>query len=93
MRKGRNACFGLMAVSIVMAAIGFPAVAQKTQKPNILVIFGDDIGQTNISAYTFGLVGYRTPNNPGRGDAGYKAGSRFIGAHAIHLWDRPDPQF
>ena len=31
-------------------------------KPNILVIFGDDIGQANISAYTFGLMGYRTPN-------------------------------
>ena len=32
------------------------------KKPNILVIWGDDIGQSNISAYTFGLVGYRTPN-------------------------------
>jgi arylsulfatase A-like enzyme len=31
-------------------------------KPNILVIWGDDVGQTNISAYTFGLVGYKTPN-------------------------------
>ena len=31
-------------------------------KPNILVIWGDDIGQSNISAYTNGLVGYRTPN-------------------------------
>ena len=31
-------------------------------RPNILVIWGDDIGQSNISAYTFGLVGYRTPN-------------------------------
>jgi arylsulfatase len=31
-------------------------------KPNILVIWGDDIGQSNISAYTRGLVGYRTPN-------------------------------
>lgn len=30
--------------------------------PNILVIFGDDIGQTNLSAYSFGLMGYRTPN-------------------------------
>jgi arylsulfatase A-like enzyme len=32
------------------------------RQPNILVIFGDDIGQTNISAYSFGLMGYRTPN-------------------------------
>src|SRR5262245_48571346 len=32
------------------------------QRPNILVIFGDDIGQTNISAYSFGLMGYKTPN-------------------------------
>jgi arylsulfatase len=39
-----------------------PAVAQAAKKPNILVIWGDDIGQSNISAYTMGLVGYRTPN-------------------------------
>jgi alkaline phosphatase len=32
------------------------------KKQNILVIFGDDIGQSNISAYTFGLTGYKTPN-------------------------------
>lgn len=32
------------------------------EKPNILVIWGDDIGQSNISAYTMGLVGYKTPN-------------------------------
>ena len=32
------------------------------QKPNILVIWGDDIGQGNISAYTKGVMGYRTPN-------------------------------
>jgi len=41
------------------------AQAQPTptdRRPNILVIFGDDIGQTNISAYSFGLMGYRTPN-------------------------------
>ena len=36
--------------------------AAAAEKPNILVIWGDDIGQSNISAYTFGLVGYRTPN-------------------------------
>jgi len=38
-----------------------PAAASG-RKPNILVIFGDDVGQTNISAYSFGLMGYRTPN-------------------------------
>jgi arylsulfatase A-like enzyme len=32
------------------------------KRPNVLVIFGDDIGQTNISAYSHGLMGYRTPN-------------------------------
>jgi arylsulfatase len=37
-----------------------PARAQQTPRPNILVIFGDDIGQSNISAYTHGLVGYKT---------------------------------
>jgi arylsulfatase A-like enzyme len=30
--------------------------------PNILVIFGDDIGWSNVSAYNLGMVGYRTPN-------------------------------
>ena len=39
-----------------------PAAAPAGQQPNILVIFGDDIGQTNISAYSLGLMGYQTPN-------------------------------
>ncbi|MGC2765540.1 MAG: sulfatase-like hydrolase/transferase, partial [Candidatus Acidiferrum sp.] len=34
----------------------------QAKKPNILVIFGDDIGQTDISAYGLGAVGYKTPN-------------------------------
>ena len=39
-----------------------PAPAGGGRKPNILVIFGDDIGIPQISAYTHGLMGYRTPN-------------------------------
>ena len=35
---------------------------RKNKKPNILVIWGDDIGQSNISAYTRGMMGYQTPN-------------------------------
>lgn len=38
-----------------------PAAAQ-TSKPNILVIMSDDVGITNVSAYSRGLVGYQTPN-------------------------------
>jgi arylsulfatase len=35
---------------------------QTPRQPNILVIWGDDIGQSNISAYSKGMMGYRTPN-------------------------------
>ena len=40
--------------------IAAPVGAQ--DKPNIVFIWGDDIGQSNISAYTHGLMGYHTPN-------------------------------
>jgi arylsulfatase len=33
-----------------------------SKKPNILILWGDDIGQTNLSCYSDGLMGYRTPN-------------------------------
>ncbi len=45
------------------ASASAPAAATGTKKqPNILVIFGDDIGIPQVSAYTMGLMGYRTPN-------------------------------
>ena len=50
---------------LASAASPTPTPAQASsggKKPNILVIFGDDIGQANVSAYTMGLMGYRTPN-------------------------------
>ena len=47
------------AVLLVFVAVG-PVAAQ--DKPNILVVWGDDVGNTNISANTHGLMGYRTPN-------------------------------
>ena len=34
----------------------------KQKQPNILVIWGDDIGMSNLSCYTHGLMGYQTPN-------------------------------
>lgn len=50
------------ATLIAAAVIGGPLHAQEPAKPNILVIWGDDIGLSNISAYTMGLMGYETPN-------------------------------
>ena len=52
---------GLAVVLLAGMVLASPVLAAK-DKPNILVIFGDDIGQANISAYTMGLMGYRTPN-------------------------------
>lgn len=52
-----------MAAGAHAQAQGEAAKPQASGKPpNILVIFGDDIGQANISAYTRGVVGYTTPN-------------------------------
>lgn len=49
-----------------------PAPAPSGQKPNILVIWGDDIGIANISAYSNGLMGYETPNIDRIGREGIK---------------------
>ncbi len=38
------------------------AVSAEPGKPNVLVIWGDDVGWFNISAYNMGIMGYRTPN-------------------------------
>src|SRR5512136_2195894 len=62
----------LWIVGMAVLALGGASGAQQApaestapsadKKPNILVIFGDDIGQSNISVFTKGLMGYRTPN-------------------------------
>jgi arylsulfatase len=57
-RKGTHRRLSILA-AVMMGASGYTIAAEK---PNILVIWGDDIGQSNISAYTFGLMGYKTPN-------------------------------
>ena len=49
----------LLTTTAILSSSLTSAIAKK---PNILVIWGDDIGQSNISAYTRGLVGYKTPN-------------------------------
>jgi arylsulfatase len=52
----------LLGIAIIFLTTTSVYAEANSGKPNILVIWGDDIGQTNISAYTKGLVGYQTPN-------------------------------
>ncbi|MBW2498859.1 MAG: arylsulfatase [Deltaproteobacteria bacterium] len=54
----------LVLAAATLALIAAPAIAQggAEGKPNILVIWGDDIGLTNISKYSHGMMGYPTPN-------------------------------
>jgi len=66
-------CFLLIAV---LWGTG-PAWAD-AKKPNILVIWGDDIGQFNISAYNLGMMGYKTPNI-----------DRLAGRRTVHGLVRP----
>jgi arylsulfatase len=47
--------------AIVLMLYGAPATAQE-EKPNILVIWGDDIGTWNVSHNSRGMMGYQTPN-------------------------------
>jgi arylsulfatase A-like enzyme len=49
-----------LAATLVVLVCGLAQAQEK--KPNILIIFGDDIGQSNISAYSKGVMGYKTPN-------------------------------
>src|SRR5438270_10244981 len=46
----------------VLLFFGGALVSAQTRKPNIVIIWGDDIGQSDISAYSMGLMGFRTPN-------------------------------
>ena len=49
---------------VCFIVLGFFAVVAnaQTDRPNFLIIWGDDIGWYNISAYNHGVMGYRTPN-------------------------------
>ena len=49
-----------LSVGFCFVVLLSPSLAQK--KPNILVIWGDDIGYSNVSAYNLGMMGYKTPN-------------------------------
>ena len=64
--RSRAACCDVLKGEQLAMLAHNQAVAAKSQqsgkKPNICIIWGDDVGQSNISAYTHGLMGYQTPN-------------------------------
>jgi arylsulfatase len=60
--KTNSRRFAALLVVVFVFAFHVTEVNAQNNKPNILVIWGDDIGRSNISAYTMGMMGYHTPN-------------------------------
>src|SRR3954453_16452583 len=70
---------GLSLLTGAMTLISaFTCARAADKKPNILVIWGDDIGYANLSAYNMGMMGYHTPNI----DRIAKEGALFTDAYA-----------
>ncbi len=63
MKKSSVVQGSLAVLVIALALLGAAGTAAaQAKKPNILVIFGDDVGYWNVSAYNQGMIGYKTPN-------------------------------
>ena len=77
MKREPGIVLGFVCAVIMLMAV--PAQARAaSSKPNILVIWGDDIGVHNISAYNHGIMGYKTPSI----DSLAKAGAMFTDSYA-----------
>ena len=60
--KQRKLNIGLVLSTMFIAALWTGPLQAQTKKPNILIIWGDDVGIWNVSAYNQGMMGYKTPN-------------------------------
>ena len=79
MIRNKRLRYGLAVIAVAAALMCAVLPAQAAdKKPNILVIWGDDIGIHNISAYNLGVMGYQTPNI----DRIAKEGALFTDAYA-----------
>ncbi len=62
MKNRKTKIVNILGTVILAMASMMLSSAEAADKPNILVIMGDDIGIPNISHYSFGMMGYQTPN-------------------------------
>jgi arylsulfatase A-like enzyme len=62
MRSSIKRFLSIMLGLIAAAMCGAGVAYAQAGKPNIVIIWGDDIGQSNVSAYSHGVMGYKTPN-------------------------------
>jgi arylsulfatase len=61
--NARKLMLGGLAVSSLLIGSGaIPTAAQTNRQPNIVVIMADDIGWSNIGAYSMGMMAGKTPN-------------------------------
>ena len=58
----RRYAFVLGALALCFMSLPMAIAQKETGRPNFVIIWGDDIGRANISAYTQGMMGYHTPN-------------------------------
>lgn len=58
----KNGFYAVIRVVVILTTLSITGAFAQQKKPNILVIFGDDIGVPQISAYSLGMMGYKTPN-------------------------------
>ena len=68
-----------LGVCLLIIGWTLSSIASAAEKPNILVIWGDDVGVHNISAYNHGIMGYQTPNIDRIADEG----ALFTDAYAL----------
>ena len=84
MRTLKHAVTTAICSALILGIAG--SASAQNKKPNIVVIWGDDTGMTNVSAYGHGIVGYKTPNIDRIAKEGVMFISRICGRKRSRCW-------